>query len=295
MILSRKERRGRGEAPVRGRLRRLRPCGRAVYRAPIRKWHNIRQLALRRKVAGDVFVVGCESSQFLAHVLMRVEYKRSQADFVAYETKRCGEIDIAADNHEGVRRLSICIGHHLCCKIDIGTLLNRSVNDSIRHFAATLTGFFSEWKFDTESLVETLYDFHYGKRAESFKIPILVECRLRFCGIVFNSSREILYRRYIVFFGTGQQGCGKSNEIEPLIPWFSQKPVLQIESINIEDCFFLFHAHSFSPTKRQGPDRSLAPHRIAVAQRVVNNPSRGSPYIVSNPGRGCKRQLWKLS
>ena len=40
--------------------------------------------------------------------------------------------------------------------------------------------------------------------------------------------------------------------------------------------------HDYEFAKRQGPDLSPALHRIAEAQRSVNNPSWGSPSIISN-------------
>ena len=48
---------------------------------------------------------------------------------------------------------------------------------------------------------------------------------------------------------------------------------MEIESIDIENR--LLHLRYYG-LQRQGPDFRPAPHRIAVAQRVVSNPSRGS-------------------
>ena len=48
---------------------------------------------------------------------------------------------------------------------------------------------------------------------------------------------------------------------------------MEIESIDIENRLLHLCYYGF---QRQGPGSLPAPHRIAVAQRVVSNPSRGS-------------------
>ena len=67
--------------------------------------------------------------------------------------------------------------------------------------------------------------------------------------------------------------CGK---IEPLIGSIFQQPMMEIESIDIKNR--LLHLRYYG-LQRQGPDFRPAPHRIAVAQRVVSNPSRGSSVL----------------
>ena len=71
-----------------------RPSGRTVDRAPVGKRHDLRQLALRRQVAWDVLVIGCESAQFLAYRIMRIEHERTFANFMPEERKWCRKIHI---------------------------------------------------------------------------------------------------------------------------------------------------------------------------------------------------------
>mgnify|MGYP006916115978 CR=1 FL=1 len=52
--------------------------------------------------------------------------------------------------------------------------------------------------------------------------------------------------------------------------------------------------HDYEFAKRQGPDLSPALHRIAEAQRSVNNPSWGSDGSLPKPNWCCKGQNQNL-
>ena len=57
----------------------------------------------------------------------------------------------------------------------------------------------------------------------------------------------------------------------PKVAFLSSRKVAPAVVMRIE--------HDYEFTKRQGPDLSPALHRIAEAQRSVNNPSRGSAVV----------------
>ena len=68
----------------------------------------------------------------------------------------------------------------------------------------------------------------------------------------------------------------------PKIAFLSSRKVAPTAVMRIE--------YDYEFAKRQGPDLSPALHRIAEAQRSVNNPSWGSVGILSNSLRWCKGQ-----
>ena len=124
------------------------------------------------------------------------------------------------------------------------------------------------------------------RRPERFKVSVLVESSAGIRRIVLYPSGKILDRHDVMFLGTREKCRGESFKIKPLIGRFLQQSMMKVESINVEYCLFLFH---FCTPQRQGPDFRPALHRIAVAQRVVSNPSRGSSGNVPNQWMVRKR------
>jgi hypothetical protein len=82
-----------------------------------------------------------------------------------------------------------------------------------------------------------------------------------------------------------QETANESGKVEPLARGrVFQQTMIKVEAVNVEDC--LFRLHNCFP-KRQEPDLRPALHRIAVAQRMVSNPSRGSVGSVPH------RRAWR--
>ena len=165
------------------------PCRRAVDRASVASdWNHVGQLALRRKVAGDVLVVGGYGTEFFTGAFVRIEYDNGFSCALFEIVKRCNEVGVAGDEYDAVK-----------------------------------------------ILFHVVYE-QSGKRC------LRQSASLRF---------SILLRR---------------------------KPFRNI-------------------SERQGPDFRPALHRIAEAQRSVDNPSRGSVCIVSNRADGNKwvrNCAWKV-
>ena len=67
-----------------------------------------------------------------------------------------------------------------------------------------------------------------------------------------------------------------------------------LSSRNVAPAAVMRIEHDYDFAKRQGPDLSPAPHRIAEAQRSVNNPSWGSDGSLSTPNWCCKGQNQNL-
>ena len=88
-------------------------------RAPVGQRHDLRQLALRRKVSGDVFVVGSKSAQFLAYHIMRIKYESKLTNFMPQKGKRCREVYITADKDIRICCIVVSISHHFRSEIYI--------------------------------------------------------------------------------------------------------------------------------------------------------------------------------
>jgi len=262
-----------------------RPRGRAVDRASVRKRNHVRQLAPRRQVAGDIPIVGCEATKLLAHVFMWIEDQCPQLSLVSDESKRCGEINVSAYDDKCIGGAANDIGHHFSSKVYIRTFLDRAVYEAVVHLIAALAWLCGKRKLNPESFVEAFYDLDLWESFKDIKVAVLVECGLRVCGIILDSGREVFDGDDIMFFQTREQGCCETLKIEPLARGrIFQQTMIKVKAINIEDCLFLLH-NCFP--KRQEPDLRPALHRIAVAQRVVSNPSRGSVGSVPH------RRAWR--
>ena len=81
--------------------------------------------------------------------------------------------------------------------------------------------------------------------------------------------RTILYFCNLVL--VSQERTREQFKIEPQIRRAFEQSVKKVEAVNIYNGF-----HLVTPYKTLEPGLLPAPHRIAVAQRVVSNPSRGS-------------------
>ena len=202
------------------------------------------------------------------------------------ETKRCGKIHVSAHDDKRVGGAANDIGHHFSSKVYIGTFLDRAVYEAVGHLIAALAWFCGKRKLDPESLVEAFYYLDPWKCPKDFKVAVLIERCLRVGRIILDSGRKVFDGDDIMFFKTRKQGCCETLEVEPLARGrVFQQAMIKVEAVNVEDC--LFRLHNCFP-KRQEPDLRPALHRIAVAQRVVSNPSRGSVVVYHIVGHGAR-------
>ena len=87
-------------------------------------------------------------------------------------------------------------------------------------------------------------------------------------------------KSFITYEEFGAVGDGKTDDQNAIVA-AHPRAVMRIE-------------HDYESAKRQGPDLSPALHRIAEAQRSVNNPSWGSVGSLSKPNWCCMGQNQNL-
>ena len=84
----------------------LRPGGRAVDCAPVGQHYDLRQLALRRQVAGNLCVIGGVILQIGWPVNSWIEYQNLLLQFKTYDIDWCDVIGIARHKHETISRIA---------------------------------------------------------------------------------------------------------------------------------------------------------------------------------------------
>ena len=129
------------EKPPRGR--RLCPRRRTVDRAAVRADGDyLWKLALRRKVAGNVLIVGGHGSEFFAWAFMRIEHDNRLPSMFLEIMERCYEIGIARDKHDAVEDLFHVVYEHLRCDVHIRTFLFGLPHDRSRNLFAGFAGLY---------------------------------------------------------------------------------------------------------------------------------------------------------
>ena len=109
-----------GMAAGRRVRRRLRPRRRAVDRAAMRTNGNcVGKLALCRKVAGDVLVVGGHGAEFFAGAFMRIEHDDGLPRSLLEIVKRGNEVGVSRDKYDTVKVIFHVVDEHLGCDVNI--------------------------------------------------------------------------------------------------------------------------------------------------------------------------------
>ena len=269
---------GGGMAAGRRVRRRLRPRRRAVDRAAMRTNGNcVGKLALCRKVAGDVLVVGGHGAEFFAGAFMRIEHDDGLPRSLLEIVTRGNEVGVSRDKYDTVKVIFHVVDEHLGCDVNIRAFLFGFPHGCDGSLLAGLARFFCKRIAGAESLVVSLDDLQLWVICfKGGKIYRLSHLRSWLCGVVVDASGEVLDGHDFMFVWTGQKGLCERDHIQPLVPRETKQPVVQVESVDINNSLFLHLS------KRQGLDSRPALHRIAEAQRSVSNPSRGSVDIVPN-------------
>ena len=259
---------------------RLFPRRRAVDRAAMRPDGNhFGQLAFRRKVAGDVLVVGGHGTKLFAGAFMGIENDDGFSRALLEIVERRDEVGVAGDEYDAVEVGLHVVDEHLGGDIHVGAFLFGFPDSGERDFSAGLAGLFREGITGAKTLVVALDDLKFGAiRRKGGEVNGLTHLCSRFSRVVVDTGREVLDGHDFMFFWTGQEGFCERDNVKPLAMGKTEQPVVQVESVDIYNG--LFHRHL---SERQRPDSRPALHRIAEAQRSVSNPSRGSARIVPNP------------
>ena len=264
--------------------RRFVPRRRAVDCAAIcAHWYCVGELIFCGKVARNVLVVGGDGAKFLAGSFMRIEHNYGFARVLFEVVKRCNEIRVAGYENDAVEFALNMVNEHLGGDVYVRALLFGLPDSCKRDLWTGLTGLFCKWIASAEALVVALDDFQLRTICrKGGKVNGLTHLSGGFCGIVVDSCRKVFDVDDFVFFRPWQEGACERHDVQPLAVRKTKQPVVQVESVNIDNGFL------HSDPKRQGPDLSPALHRIAEAQRSVNNPSWGSIGIVSKSLRWRK-------
>ena len=290
------------------RGRRLCPCRRAVDRAAVRPdWDYVGKLALRRKVAGNIGIVGlwkCGIMRLWDYGIGSRRFQFQNSVMVHFHNCTISQsISPAA------------CGYDACCK-----------------YTRQFFGFVNEWTKLADLNIFGLPDYlepNAGLRKlfhGNFELMDKILARFGFCCFCIircnasgsteqlvckTAAADSLLRQRSAYLYTA---CSKFyNSIlkfvfchasallqshNSTISYFHNFTisqfitVVQVESVDIHYC--LFHCHL---PERQGPDFRPALHRIAEAQRSVYNPSRGSVGIVPNIclwRNGVRRQRLRM-
>ena len=277
----------------RGMRTRLRPRRWSVDRAAMRSdWNHFRQLAPRRKVAGNIGIVGLWKCGIMRLWDYGIGSRRFQFQ---------NSVMVHFHNCTISRSISpAACGYDACCK-----------------YTRQFFGFVNEWTKLADLNIFGLPDYLEPnaclRKLFHGNLELVDEILARFgfccfCIIRCNASgsteqlvcktaaADSLLRQRSAYLYTA---CSKFyNSIlkfvfchasallqshNSTISYFHNFTisqfitVVQVESVDIHYC--LFHCHL---PERQGPDFRPALHRIAEAQRSVYNPSRGSVGIIPN-------------
>ena len=266
----------------------LRPRGRTVDRPPVGERHHVRQLALRRQVAGDVVAVGSMESK-IGRTLARIEHDCLQLEFVAHKIKWRDEVRIARDNDKCIGGLCVGIAEKRGGKIDIRPLfLNLyHMDKAVRRYGTCLaSGVYG--RNPCLVLVVVAFDnFHSTMRKKGLDVNVLPFNRHWIVRIGLGSRDEVLdgYEFVIrVKQSMNEHGADKCGNVEPFaIGTPSQQAMIEIPSVDV--CYCL---HRLTVKKKRSqtlrPKTSL---RVGRTVRLDMNP------LTSSVGSVPHRRAWR--
>ncbi len=261
------------------------PCRRSVYRSTVRTdGDDVGKLALRRKVAGDVGIVGSVVA-YVRKSLVRIEHKYLLAELSSNQVKRCYEVGIAADESNGINVVSKRIIEHVGRDIDIRPFLFQfdDVHSAVGGLIA-IPAFTTDRRHpNLVSVVISFDDFKALDFRECTKVDSLafnsfgvVWICSDTCGVEFDRAK------YMV---ASYQCPRERKRVKPFCAMIvAEKPIVKVSPINVDVCFHLFKM------LRPRPFRIGASPRIGRASRSDVNLLRGSMGIIPNPV-GLRKRL----
>ena len=262
------------------------PRRRAVYRAAMRPDGNhFGQLALRRKVAGDVPAL-CGVEAEVCRALARIENDCPPLEFVAHEVERRNEIRIAGDYDKGIGGVCVGVAEKRGGEIYVRPLLFDlyHMDKAVFGCRTFLTSGIDRWNPCLVLVVVALDDIHAAVRNEGLKVDVLAFNRRGVVRICLGTGREVLDgRKFVVFVkvGMGEHGSDECGDVKPFASGESaQQSVVEIAAIDVG-----YRFHSF-PIKKIGP-QTLRPKtlfRVGRTLRLDMNLLTGSAHIVPNRG-----------
>ena len=263
---------------------RSRPRRRAVDRAAMRPDRDyVWQLALRRKVAGDVPAI-CGVEPEVCRTLARIEHDGLPLEFVPYKVERRNKVGISGDDDKRIGYVCVGVAEKRGREIDIRSLFFNlyHVNKSIWGCRAFLASGIYGRNPCFVLVVVAFNNIYSAMRVDGLKVDVLPFNRCWIVGICLGSGGEVLdsYKFMVrVELGVDKHCVDKPCEIEPLASRESaQQPMVEVATVDV--CYCL-HLHSI---KKRGPQtlRSKTLFRVGRALRLDVNLLTGSVGIVPN-------------
>ena len=147
------------------------PGGWAVYRTVVGQHHDIRQLALRRKIARNLRVVGSVILQIRWSINSRIEYENRFLQFEPHDINWSNVIGISRHKYKTISRVAKSICQKRRSEIDIRTLLFE-LHDTGKAITGIWTCYTFLGKMRKPYLVAVVVAFHHGH-------PIALRYRLQ--------------------------------------------------------------------------------------------------------------------
>jgi len=204
----------------------------------VRKRHLVRQLALRRKVSGDVAVVSGVIHKIRRSVTTRVEHEHLFLEFKADYVDGRNVVGISSHKNKTLGRISKGIAEQSGRKIDIGTFLVK-----LHDTGHSVSGIFAITAFLNcmrkpylVSVVIPFNDLNRRLGLQCLKIEILSSNCMFIMRIRSNSGGEELNANNIVIFS--QQRFHKHYGVKPLARRDTlQHAVIEVESVYVRYSF----------------------------------------------------------
>ena len=120
--------------------------------------NDVGELALRRKVAWDVFVVGGHRTEFFAGAFVWIEYDDGLSCVFLEVMKRCNEVGVSRNKYDAVKTRFHVIDEHLRGDVHVGSLFLCLPHGCDRDLLTGLARFLGEGITGAKALIITFND-----------------------------------------------------------------------------------------------------------------------------------------
>ena len=260
---------------------RLRPCGRAGYRAPFCRLERSGKAASLGETFRNVAVECRVAAEFVADAGLRVEDNYGMPRRISNNTERWREVGIPRNENECICFILVSILQEFGRDVDICQLfrdLCPTYESRMTDESTSLARMFRRFKpFHAHPIVAL--EHPNAPTGQGIKIFVLALRSMMTIGLINHPRCEILDLIDAVF---GQKKLlGECLKIKPFACGMSKQSIVEVASIDIYDCSLNCHK------KMLGSWRTKTPRRLPESRRVKTNLLKGSLRIISNRGCGC--------
>ena len=246
------------------------PRRRAANCAAVARFDSIRQSASVAKSCRNVLVECRISPKLVADARLRIEYDYGMFCRIPHDAECWSKVGIAGDKHKCICFILVCIFQQLRCHVDVCEFFRCPYATNISWTSKKPAGL--AWTLRCLKSLNpdpvVAFKYLYSLCRKSVKISGLPFGSEVSVGLVDHARGEILDCVNSLF--KKQKFLCKCVDIKPFVRGSTEQSVVEVASVDIDYRSFRFHIKTLEPGSLP------APHRIAVAQRVVSNPSRGS-------------------